>query len=154
MSTLKDIPWKAVRKVYYAYRKRYFSVPRPDVKGIIVNMGIEQCKAFFRTNHFDYQELSYHYSGEDLNIYRADYEEGSEYPNMQLHVRCFEMKDGSTFIEVHYEPDPTEHPEVHLDESYMSWEEGRKKLRGLLANRGVQHKIQKVNNAGLKGDIK
>lgn len=146
---LRDIPWKVVRKLYYKYRNAFFSVPRPDVVGIVVDKSCEELEVFFRKNHFDYQQLSYNYSGEDFNMYRPEYEDGalSDTTNYQLHVRGFEMVDGRTFLEVHYEPDPTEHPEPHLSEESLSWVEGRQKLRGLLSSRGVGHEVRKVDGS-------
>lgn len=105
-------------KYYRRLRKRYFSHPRPQGTYFVVEGSAEDVKRALGKHYFGPNwTTSYYKRGEDLNLSKPEYTERIEHPDIrwwQTHVRGWE-KDGVVEVTAHYEPEPTEHPEAHLE---------------------------------------
>ena len=115
---LTTLPWRALRRLFYRVRKHVFTVRRPRTPTFVPsNTTLEDIRS--RLGEDSYQPgwpLSYHYYGEDLNARRYYLAPTAEYPHRQLHVRGFELQDGSVELMAHDEPAPIHHPRAHLQE--------------------------------------
>jgi hypothetical protein len=64
-------------------------------------------------------EFSYHERGEDLNLARIEYDRrrvrDHEYEWWQTHVRGWSQADGSVRLRPHYELEPTEYDQDHIN---------------------------------------
>ena len=119
---LATLPWRAFRRLAFAFRRRYFTVKRPRKRGTIIeSQGLEAIRTRLGKESFTSGwPLSYRYKGEDLNARRYFLDPSRELPHRQLHVRGFELSDGSVELIAHEEPDPVRHPRAHLKESDMA----------------------------------
>lgn len=137
---LVNLPWRAFRGSLYLLRKVYFSVPRPDLRGLLVGnpSGVEQplvdrIRAVLGDHYFGPNHWSYHYKGEILNLRRVVHDEtrvdGLEY--FQDHIRGFPHPGGLELV-AHFEPDPVEHSRAHLSDEYVDWGEGMNRLEAVL----------------------
>jgi hypothetical protein len=119
---LSTLPWRAFRRLAFAFRRRYFTVKRPRKRGTIIESpGLEEIQTRLGKESFaSGWPLSYRYRGEDLNARRYFLAPSRELPHRQLHIRGFELSDGSVELIAHEEPDPIRHPRAHLRESDMA----------------------------------
>lgn len=119
---LATLPWRAFRRLAFAFRRRYFTVKRPRKRGTIIeDPGLEDIRTRLGEASFaSGWPLSYRYKGEDLNARRYYLDPSRELPHRQLHIRGFELSDGSVELIAHEEPDPIRHPRAHLRESDMA----------------------------------
>lgn len=127
---LRTLPWRTFRRLMYAFRRRFYTVERPRKRGIILESpGLEEIRRRLGQESFaPGWPLSYRYKGEDLNARRYFLDPRRDLPHRQLHVRGFELSDGSVELIAHEEPDPIRHPRAHLKEVDMTdatpWLEG------------------------------
>ncbi|WP_435175619.1 hypothetical protein [Halorussus sp. AFM4] len=114
---LADVPWRALRRVLYAARRRFFSVERPDVDVFTVDASLNDVRRTLAAQSYNPGwPLSYHYYGEDLNARRYFYDPTRPHPHRQLHIRGFETTEGAVELIAHEEPAPEHHPRAHLKE--------------------------------------
>lgn len=110
----RSLPWRAIRRVAYAARVRWFQYPKPDARTETVPIPIDDIRE--RLGRQGYEPawlLSLHYSGEDLNCRRYVLDRDKEYPHRQIHIRGWDH-DGETELYAHEEPSALHHPRVHL----------------------------------------
>ncbi|MDL0127087.1 hypothetical protein [Halobacterium salinarum] len=117
---LSTLPWRGLRRLFYRARKHFFTVRRPKQPSFTPVDPIDAVRD--RLGRESYQPgwpLSYHYYGEDLNARRYVFDPDAEHPHRQLHIRGFELDNGSVELIAHEEPDPIMHPRAHLAEQDM-----------------------------------
>jgi len=119
---LRTLPWRALRRIGYQLRKRYFTTPKPtdDRMGVIQGDLDEVRNALGAQSYEPGWPLSYHYKGEDLNARRYYYDPDREYPHRQLHIRGWTAGDETVDVDAHDEPSPLQHPRAHLREVDMA----------------------------------
>jgi len=116
---LSGLPWRALRRLLYAARRRWFTVPRPDTDAVVVEESLEEVRATLAEASYNPGwPLSYKYYGEDLNARRYFFDPTRAHPHRQLHIRGFETPDGVELV-AHEEPAPEHHPRAHLKELDM-----------------------------------
>lgn len=117
---LATLPWRALRRLAYAARKRFFTIPRPRKKPFVVDEELSSIRDRLATESFEPAwALSYRYHGEDLNARRYYFDSEADYPHRQIHVRGFELERGAVELQAHDEPAPKHHPKAHLQEVAM-----------------------------------
>lgn len=118
---LSTLPWRAYRRLFYTLRKRFFTVPRPRKPSFTPREDLEAIRTRLGKESFEPGwPLSYRYHGEDLNARRYFYDPSRELPHRQLHIRGFQLDDGSVELIAHEEPAPKHHPRAHLKEVDMA----------------------------------
>ncbi|NHN40550.1 hypothetical protein G9C85_02715 [Halorubellus sp. JP-L1] len=117
---LSSLPWRALRRLGYHLRRRFFSTPKPPIDALGAIQGnLEDVRvALGQQSYEPGWLLSYHYKGEDLNARRYFYDPSLEYPHRQLHIRGWDRGD-HVAIDAHEEPAPLQHPRAHLREVDM-----------------------------------
>lgn len=107
---LTDVPWDIFRDVAYTFRVNFATYPRPDAQFRIEGMSADELKALFRKEHFDDNNLTSYYKGEDYGLARPEYIP-DEWEWYQTHVRIYESRPdkGNVYCELdsHLELDPT-----------------------------------------------
>lgn len=116
--SIRNLPWRAIRRTVLRLRRALFTVPKPDAPALTVETPLARLEAVLRSeHHFESgRPLSYHYYGEDLNLRRpaGTARHDGQPVQLQLHVRAFEQPDGSIELLAHREATPVEHPRLHL----------------------------------------
>ena len=113
---LSTLPWRAIRQLVYQFRRRFFSVERPDTQPFVVDASLDDVQELLAEQSYNPGwMLSYRYYGEDLNTRRYFYDPTRPHPHRQMHIRGFETSDGVELI-AHEEPAPEHHPRAHLKE--------------------------------------
>lgn len=109
------LPFDLIRRLYRRFRKRFFTIDKPDGEYYVVDASIEDLRFILGTRSFAPNwEWSYD-KGEDLNLSRVKIEMGDEIEWWQYHVRAWERDGGLVELRCHWEPSPTEHPDAHID---------------------------------------
>lgn len=124
---IKQVPLREIVRLHRAFRRNFFKVPWPkhapsvhtDVKPSVVD------NRFRSGHHFESGvTLSYMYEGEVLNLRRPEtvsyYRDGTI--QMQLHIRGRKIDDMEWEYVGHIEPDPDEHPYLHIHEIGFRWD--------------------------------
>ena len=131
------IPFGAVKYAYREMRKALFTADRPSGEYLVVDATVQTVErelgeASFAPNW----EFSYYERGEVLNLARVVYERGDVdgEPKVwwQTHVRGWENGEGQLELHAHWELEPTENPNDHLDGVGFSFERGMGNLRSVL----------------------
>lgn len=113
---LSALPWRALRRLAYQLRRRWYTVERPDTNHIVVEQSLDDVHDRLATASFNPGwPLSFRYHGEDLNTRRYYYDPTRTHPHRQLHIRGFETAEGVDLV-AHEEPAPEHHPRAHLKE--------------------------------------
>lgn len=116
----RSLPWRAVRRVAYAARKRWFRYPKPDGRTDTVAMPIDDVRDLLGQQGYELEwPFSLHYSGEDINARRYVLRPDAEFPHRQIHIRAWD-RDGLTELYAHEEPSALHHPRVHLDSTDLT----------------------------------
>lgn len=142
----RNVPWTLVRQAYRNFRNTYFTVSVPRHKGsnILVRADIDEVrKTFGKDSYAPNWEFSYRYEGEDLNLAKVRYSEYDHYPDIvwwQTHIRGWDVEgvDG-TILHAHEEPEPTEHPDAHLEERGFDVSKGFDRVRTFLTKNAIDH---------------
>lgn len=128
---LKAVPWPYIQWKLRWFRKAFYTIERPerDRYFVVDAERDEVIEALGRLSFAPNWELSYNYEGEDLNLSRVMYEESEEYDIRwwQVHVRGYVAEDGIK-LEAHWEAEPSEHPEEHIDEVGFDIDRGIEEL--------------------------
>lgn len=117
---LATLPWRAFRRTFYAVRRRFFTVERPDREPFVVDASLDGVRDTVASQSYNPGwPLSYRYYGEDLNARRYYLDPARAYPHRQLHIRGFETEDGRTELIAHDEPAAEHFPRAHVKEIDM-----------------------------------
>lgn len=117
---LRDLPWRAFRRVLYSLRRYLVPVSKPDAPTLTTDKSLDTVENILGDKSYNPDwPLSYYYHGEDYNarLYYKDLQR--KYPHRQVHVRGFVQNDGSVELMAHEEPAPEHHPKAHLREHNM-----------------------------------
>jgi hypothetical protein len=137
---LPETPLRALRHSFWWFRKTFFSKSKPENPAIVVSMDEPEAEAFLGERFFEPGwEMSYHYRNEIVNMRRVRYVR--DHPSgmhwWQTHIRGYEHPDGLELAS-HFEPEPAEHPDAHVDGDYIDVPRGNATLVGILEDAGVE----------------
>lgn len=126
------LPWDAIKNAYRKLRKHLFSGARPTGRYFLVEADTDAIEAALgRQSYAPNWKFSYYKRGEILNLARVAYEErsldGATYGWWQTHVRGWDHPDGVA-LHAHWELEPTEHPDEHLDGVGFDFDRGMTNL--------------------------
>lgn len=137
MVQVRDLPWKAIRRVGFRLRKTFARTNKPNEEHLLVDAPIDILKDELRKEHFrENWFISYHYKGEDANLARAEYKHGT-FNDLQLHIRLFEREDERTELYAHVELCPIQYPRKHLNGKMQSVKKGVQMSQGLMDKAGI-----------------
>ena len=134
------IPTK-LRKLYYKFRKMFFTRDRPDGPFFGVDADKDRVEKVLGMYHFGPSwTLSYKFRGENVNLARVeyDYDGVTDIRWWQVHVRGWQGDDGLMYLRGHYEPEPTEYPSEHLDGEGYDLERGMMELYRVLEHSDIR----------------
>lgn len=140
---IASAPFGWVKALLRGLRWSVFAVDPPAGRGMVLDATPAELEdALGRLGYAPNWEFSYYYRGEDLNLARVeryDHPDGdkSRYRWWQTHVRGFDVGGGETWVHVHFETEPTEHPRSHLAGEGFSVRRGKQNLRESLSVAGV-----------------
>lgn len=141
LSNLSDMPLRGLRSSLWWVRKTFFVKPRSDCPSLVANCSEEKANRYLGRNYFEPGwELSYYYRGEALNLRRVEYipDHPMEYSWWQVHIRGYPHPDGFE-LTAHFETDPSEHPNAHIEQVGLEEERGMEELRSILDAEGVEY---------------
>lgn len=123
-------------------RKSFFSKPKPENPAVLVDRPLDEVIELLGRNYFEPGwEFSYSYSDEILNLRRVEYAPGI-LPGckwFQVHIRGYEHDDGRIELAAHFETEPTEHPNEHVNGIGIDIDHGNAALMALLDDLGVTY---------------
>lgn len=137
-----EAPLRNLRLSVWWLRKTFFTRERSAGPAYLVDLEKSEVVALFGKHFFEPSwELSYNYMGEVLNVRRVEYREETEYEWWQVHIRGYPHADGGIELEAHYETEPTEHPDAHVDLTGLEVEYGMDTVGRILESEGVEYEI-------------
>lgn len=109
-----------IRYAHRYIRREFFQSPKPSGPYVTTYaQPAEIVVALGRQSFAPNWEFSYHKRGEDLNLAQVVHADSVEFPNItwwQTHVRAWHDREtGLTQLKAHWEPEPTEFPDEHLN---------------------------------------
>lgn len=135
---IHEAPLKNLRRTLWWMRKTFFTKPRSVTPAYLVEFTKPEVVSLFGRNHFEPGwELSYHYRGEVLNLRRVEYVDDGPYDWWQVHIRGYSHDDGGIELTAHYETEPSEHPDAHINLHGIDIEHGMAAIRGILDEEGI-----------------
>lgn len=134
--------WDGLRTFYRGFRRTVASSTEHGGQALVVEASLDDVTAALGRRYFSPNwEFSYHERGEDLNLARIEYEpreiHDHEYVWWQAHVRGWRQSEESIRLRPHYELEPTEYDQDHIDGI------------GLDVTRGVERVAEALNAEGL-----
>lgn len=151
------IPFDVIRDGYWELRKALFTASRPSGDYLVVDESVETIERELGQQSFAPNwEFSYYERGEVLNLARIVYERaeagGEPREWWQTHVRGWRDDEGRIELHGHWELEPTENGNAHIDGAGFSFERGMANLRSALESAGLDYDVTTVEvNAG-QGD--
>lgn len=145
-----DLPWGRLRRAYRFLRRLFFSAPEPtDRPSIITEASLDELRDVLGQRSFAPNwEYSFHKRGEDLNLARIelwsdhDHVDGNSDPIIwwQTHIRGWKREGGHVELRAHWEPEPTEYPQAHLDGAGHDIQRAMDDLRVILDEEGIEYR--------------
>ncbi|MEF8780466.1 MAG: hypothetical protein V5A46_07290 [Haloferacaceae archaeon] len=141
-TTYRHAFWNALRSFYRIFRRTVASGEEHGGEALVVPVTVDEVTAALGRQYFAPNwEFSYYERGEDLNLARVVYDprelHGHQFVWWQTHVRGWPEEDGSVRLRPHYELEPTEYDEDHVDGI------------GLDVSAGVRNVAQALEREGL-----
>lgn len=137
-----EAPLRNLRHSIWWLRKTFFTRRRTPTPAFLVDLEKPEVMACFGRHYFEPGwELSYNYLGEILNIRRVEYRAETDYDWWQVHIRGYVHDDGGIELTPHYETEPTEHPDAHVDLVGLEVEYGMDAVRQILEAEDVEYEV-------------
>jgi len=132
------LPLRALKKATNDLRAQYFTKPRPKgVPAVVADAEPADVAHLLRERHFEGRPTSYKYSGEHMNLRRphgtAPHPQTGDPVPLELHTRGFATDDGKTLLVTHVEASAYEAPQLHMDGSLTTYDDGRDAIRRVLS---------------------
>lgn len=140
LTHIHEAPLKNLRRSYWWVRKTFFTRPRSETPAYLVKASKAEVERLFGSHYFEPNwELSYNYHGEVLNLRRVEYSGDSEYDWWQVHIRGYEHGESGIELTAHYETEPAEHPDAHIDLHGLDVEYGMDEIEEILESESVPY---------------
>ncbi|MWG34834.1 hypothetical protein [Halomarina oriensis] len=145
----KRIPWRLVRRALRYARSAWFVRPEPSSDALAIDCSHDELRRALGERHFEPNwETAYLYRGEVENLRRVTFAElppvHDESDDLivwwQTHVRTWDH-EGAFEIKAraHWEPEPTEFPDAHLDGIGFDRTRAMETLRSILDEEGIDY---------------
>lgn len=143
-TTFRHSFWNALRTLYRLFRRSVASSEEHGGEALVVPATVEEVTAALGHQYFAPNwEFSYYERGEDLNLARVGYDRrelhGHRYRWWQTHVRGWIEDDGSVRLRPHYELEPTEYDQDHVDGIGLDVSVGVQNVEEALEEEGVPY---------------
>lgn len=150
---IHEAPLKNLRRSYWWIRKTFFTRPRSETPAFLVEATKPEIQRLFGRHYFEPNwELSYNYHGEVLNLRRVEFGDDAEYEWWQVHIRGYEHTDSSIELTAHYETEPAEHPDAHIDLHGLDVSHGMDVVEGILESESVPYEyLEPDQRVGIGG---
>jgi hypothetical protein len=137
---LGDTPLANARRSIWWIRKTFFTKPRSSTPALVVPLSKPEATHLLGRHHFEPGwETSYRYRGEILNLRRAEHVDHSSGLNWwQVHIRGYNHPNGLE-LAAHFETEPTEHPDAHIELFKLDVERGMATLTQLLDEHELEY---------------
>jgi hypothetical protein len=141
---LRHALWDAARTLFRGLRRAVARAEEPGGPALVVDASVPALEAALGRRYFAPNWLlSYYERGEDLNLARVTSDRrtvaGHEYVWWQTHVRGWRQADGSVRLRAHYELEPTEYDQDHLDGVGLDVAAGTDRLATALDAAGIAY---------------
>lgn len=134
---IHEAPLKNFQRSFWWIRKTFFTKPRTPTPSFVVEMTKPEVVRLFGNRHFEPGwELSYNYHGEVLNLRRVIHVPDGRYDWWQVHIRGFNHPKGIE-LTAHYETEPSEHPDAHINLHGIDTAHGMQVTKGILDDEEV-----------------
>ncbi|AHG01090.1 hypothetical protein HALLA_16180 [Halostagnicola larsenii XH-48] len=141
-----------LRRIVLSVRGRFFSRPKPLEPSALVSLGEHEAQRVLGERHFEPNwDMSFAHFGEVLNLRRVEYvtDHPTGYEWWQIHVRGYHHPQGLE-LTAHFETDPSETPDAHVDRIGIDIDRGLEELIGVLEKADVSYRrLSKAEVAGL-----
>jgi hypothetical protein len=149
------VPFDAIRYGFRELRKLLFRASRPSGEYLVVDRSVAEIEQVLGERSFAPNwEFSYYERGEVLNLARVVYErqsvDGTEYRWWQTHVRGWRNEADELELHGHWELEPTESGNAHIDGVGFDFERGMETLRSFLDEADVDYE-ERVVETGSEG---
>lgn len=143
-TSLRHALWDGLRTLYRKIRRVVASGEEHDGEALVVSASVEEVEAALGRRSFAPNwEFSYHERGEVLNLARVIYERRDvrdhEYVWWQTHVRGWEQADGSVRLRPHFELEPTEYDQDHINGIGIDVPEGVYRVKRVLDDAELEY---------------
>ncbi|MFB6114004.1 MAG: hypothetical protein ABEJ58_07880 [Halodesulfurarchaeum sp.] len=143
-TTLWHVLWDTLRTLYRNLRRELATSEEHSGMALVVNAPAPEVEAALGRHYFAPNwEFSYHERGEDLNLARIVYDtrtaKGHEYVWWQTHVRGWKQDDGSIRLRPHYELEPTEYDQDHVNGVGLNVSMGVERVEGVLDDASLDY---------------
>ena len=152
-TTIRHALWDTIRTFYRDFRRIVASGKEHSGKALVAESPVEDVRAALGRQYFAPNwEFSYHERGEDLNLARIEYDvrevHGHEYVWWQAHVRGWKQGDDSIRLRPHYELEPTEYDQDHINGIGLSVTPGLERVAQALDEEGISYEHHEHLPAG------
>ncbi|MEF8828154.1 MAG: hypothetical protein V5A38_10000 [Halolamina sp.] len=144
------IPFDSVRNGFREFRKALFTASRPSGEYYVVDESVEGMEELLGGYSFAPNwEFSYYERGEVLNLARVVHErhtvEEETHHWWQTHVRGWQNDAGQLELHAHWELEPTENGNAHIDGVGFDFDRGMRNLESYLKQAGVEYETTTVD---------
>ncbi len=139
---IHEAPLQNLRRSYWWVRNTFFTRPRSETPAYLVEATKPEVHRLFGRQYFEPNwELSYNYHGEILNLRRVVFAEEPEYDWWQVHVRGYEHGESGIELTAHYETEPAQHPDAHVDLHGLDVDHGMDVIEDILEAESVPYEL-------------
>jgi hypothetical protein len=149
------VPFGAVRHAYREFRKALLTASRPSGEYFIVEASVEDVeRELGKQSYAPNWEFSYYERGEVLNLARVVYERseagGETRVWWQTHVRGWRNNAGQLELHGHWELEPTENGNAHIDGVGFALERGMANLQSALDETDIEYETTTVETGSAR----
>jgi hypothetical protein len=137
-----------LRFAWWWFRKTFFiRIDSQQKPALIVHRQKPEIESVLGKFHFEPGwELSFYYKGEIINLRRAEFFEDTPHKNLkwwQIHLRGYENGNGEIALTPHFEPDPSEHPDAHICQRYISRDHALDVIKEIFDSEEIEFREEK-----------
>ncbi|WP_255168575.1 hypothetical protein [Natrononativus amylolyticus] len=140
-ASVRDALLRELRRIGLSVRGRFFTRPKPPEPSVVVGLEAAAVERLLGEHHFAPNwDMSFAYFGEVCNLRRVEYvaDHPLGYRWWQIHVRGYHHPDGLE-LTAHFETDPSESPDAHVDRIGIDIQRGLAELIDLLETNDVSY---------------
>jgi hypothetical protein len=152
-TNLTDTFLRDCQRLLLSARGRFFTRPKPPEPALLVSLAPTDAERLLGEHHFAPNwDMSFAYFGEVCNLRRVTYvaDHPSGYEWWQVHVRGYHHPEGLE-LTAHFETDPSESPDAHVDRVGIDINRGLEELRSVLDSNGVSYQALEADEVAALG---